>query len=369
MSRGATARSADAPAEPSSAAGVVADSEARLGKRVAESLSLEAGVKAAAQGAEVGELFQYDIENPVTLARQRSAMLPIINQPVEGKKVSIYNAAVHAQHPLDGFELQNSSTLHWMQGPVTVFDGGVYAGDARIPELPPGGKRLLSYALDLDVEVAPTHDAKPQRLISARIDHGVLVTTYEQSRTTELAVKNSGAKAKTVLIEHPVTAGWGLQSPEPQEKTRDVYRFSIVTEPGAPASIKIAERRVVHQSVAVTELNAEGVQFYVSAATVPDAVKEALRDVSRRQAELAGVEQKKQQVEAEIAVIGQEQERIRANMPSIDRNTELYNRYVKKFTEQEDRIERHREEVRTLQTQIDEMRRGLREYLSNLNLP
>src|SRR5207249_3211841 len=86
-------------------------------------------VQAAAQGGEVGELFQYDMETPVSLARLRSAMLPIINDSVEGKKVSIYNSQVDPKHPLNGIELKNSSKLHLMQGPVTVFDGGVYAGD------------------------------------------------------------------------------------------------------------------------------------------------------------------------------------------------------------------------------------------------
>ena len=43
-----------------------------------------------------------------------------------------------------------------MQGPITVFDDGAYAGDAQIQDLPPGTERLISYAMDLDTEVAPT---------------------------------------------------------------------------------------------------------------------------------------------------------------------------------------------------------------------
>src|SRR5262249_56609997 len=102
----------------------------------------QASVQAAAKGGEVGELFQYDIKDPVTLARLRSAMLPIINDSIEGEKVSIYNPAADAKHPLNGVRLTNTSKLHLMQGPVTVFDGGVYAGDSQMPDLSPGSKRL-----------------------------------------------------------------------------------------------------------------------------------------------------------------------------------------------------------------------------------
>src|SRR5262249_7257016 len=118
-------------------------------------LALEQGVTAAAQAAELGELFEYAISTPISLARQKSAMLPIVNAAVEGTKVSIYNQRVHAKHPLHGVRLRNATALHLLQGPITVFDGGVYAGDARIEDLPPGQERLISYALDLKTEGEP----------------------------------------------------------------------------------------------------------------------------------------------------------------------------------------------------------------------
>ena len=86
---------------------------------------------------------------------------------VKGEKVSIYNAGVQAKHPLNGLRLTNSTDLHLMQGPITVFDGGAYAGDAKIEDLPPGTERLISYALDLNTEVAPGSQG-PARAIAER---------------------------------------------------------------------------------------------------------------------------------------------------------------------------------------------------------
>ena len=221
-------------------------------------------VAAAAQGAEVGELFQYDIETPVALARQRSAMLPILNDSLEGKKISIYNAGVHAKHPLNGIKLKNTSDLHLMQGPVTVFDAGVYAGDAQLADLSPGSERLLSYALDLDVEVAPTSDARPQHLVSARIEKGVLFANYKQARTNSYRLKSASNKEKSVLIEHPVDTSWELISPEPTEKTRGVYRFAVAVKPGETADLKIEEEQIIRQSVAMTNLDDAAIGIYLT---------------------------------------------------------------------------------------------------------
>ncbi len=115
--------------------------------------SVSQGVAAAASGAQVGELFQYAIDKPVTLPRQQSAMLPILNQQVTGERYSLYNESTHPKYPLNAVKLKNTSSLHLMQGPITVFDGGTYAGDAQITDLAPGAEQLVTYAMDLDTEV------------------------------------------------------------------------------------------------------------------------------------------------------------------------------------------------------------------------
>ena len=53
-------------------------------------------------------MFQYVIDAPVSLERQRSAMLPIVNGPIEAEKVSIYDPNAHPKHPLNGLKLKNS---------------------------------------------------------------------------------------------------------------------------------------------------------------------------------------------------------------------------------------------------------------------
>jgi len=250
-----------------------------------------------------------------------------------------------------------------------VFDGGVYAGDARIPYLSPGSERLLSYAMDLDIEVAPTSDARPQHLISARIDKGVLIAEYKHSRSQSYTVKNSGHNAKTVLVEYPIDNQWTLVSPkEPTEKTRDVYRFAVDAKPNEPAKLKIDQEMTVRQDVAISNLNENSMRIFLSAKVVSESVKDALREVIRRKSELAGLNRRKQQIEQDIATIGQEQDRIRHNMDSIGKNTDLYNRYVKKFTDQEDQIEKYRDDIRALVQQITQAQQALDEYIRTLKL-
>lgn len=361
---------AAAPAGPGAAAGAGGfGRDGFAGQAADRAIDLQAGVRSVAEAGDVGELFQYVIESPVSLPRQQSAMLPIVQGSVEGRKVSIYNPTVHAKHPLNGLYLKNSTGLHLMQGPITVFDGGAYAGDAQIEDLPPDSQRLISYALDLDTEVAPESKGYPEQLVSVRISKGVLYTSRKFQRGQEYTIKNSSPKPKEVIIEYPFEYGWTLVAPkEPTEKTRDLYRFAVTAEPGKPAKLLVSEEQVVAQQLMLTNLDDPTIQFYIRAPVVSEQVQEGLREVLRRKREIEGLVVEQQQLEQQIAAISQEQARIRENMAQLERNSDLYNRYVKKFNSQEDQIEQARAKIAALVEQIASKRKALDDYLLGLEL-
>jgi hypothetical protein len=336
---------------------------------MSDDMDMMASVKSAASAADVGELFQYEIEQPVTLARQNSAMLPIVNAEVKGEKVSIYNPSVHVKHPLNALRFTNSTKLHLMQGPITVFDGGIYAGDARIQNLAPGTTRLISYAMDLDTEVARAKKSSPEQLVSVKIIKGVLYTARKLQRSQDYTVKNAGGRTKTVLIEQPFEAGWKLITPEkPAEKTRDLYRFAVAAETGEPEKLTVTEERMMTQSIYLSNVDDNTIRIYLSAPVVSDDAKKALTEVIKRKQALSVLAAQRKQLEQQILVIGKEQDRIRQNMAQLDRNTELYSRYVKKFGEQEDKIESMRAEILKLQGEEAKLKKSLDEYLIGLNI-
>ncbi|MGD9721122.1 MAG: hypothetical protein AB7O59_03590 [Pirellulales bacterium] len=323
----------------------------------------------SAAAGEVGELFQYKIDAPVTLARQKSAMLPIVNEHVKGEKVSIYNPAVQPKHPLNGLRLVNSTDLHLMQGPITVFDGGAYAGDAIIEDISPHSERLISYALDLQTEVAPEGKGHPEQLVSVKIAKGTMHVARKLTREQIYAVKNSDDKAKTVLIEQPFDPSWKLVVPkEPAERTRDRYRFAVQAEPGKVAKLSVQEEQVISQQLALTNLDDGAILYFSNAKEVSPQVKAALQEVIKRKQAIEQVTQERDRLSQQVNTITEEQNRIRQNMAQLDRNTDLYKRYVEKFGAQEDSVEKIRTQVDRLNADEAQLRRALDDYLLGLDI-
>ena len=342
------------------AAGVpAADAEANRPK--ATPFDPSKGVRTAADAGELGELFRYNIKERVTLAQHKSAMLPIINAQVQGKKVSIYNAGAQSKHPANGFQLTNSTKLYMSQGPIAVFDGGEFAGDARVEDVAPGAKRLISYAVDLDVEVAPEHTDRPDELTSVRIAKGILKLDHLKTRRHSYTIKNSSADRKTVLVELPIDPAWELRTPkEPSEKTRDWYRFEVEVDGGKSAHLIVEEQQKAPTAVQLVGADTNTVMALASGAgRINPAVEKAMQSLIELQKQWETATGDAQRVEANLTAIDHEQGRIRQNLAQLEKNSDLYNRYIKKLTDQEDEIECARKQLAELREKVASQRAGL----------
>jgi hypothetical protein len=355
MAQGATSNRANAPAATAAA-------EMEMG-------SLEEGVAPMAMAEDKGELFEYRIDLPVTLAKHTSALLPIIGQTFQGQKVSLYNQSVNAKHPLNGYRLKNISALHLTQGPITLFDCGTYAGDARIEDLPPGQDRLISYALDLKTEVEPKLEGGTQELATVSLKKGTMLISRRLVEDRTYLVKNRDAKAKTVLIEQPYRADWKLAEPkEPTERTRDLYRFSVAVDPGKSAMLRVKETLPIQESILLMESGVDQIVHYLQAKEVSLKVKEALQRVVQLRSKLDDARAQRMRLDQRTAEITAEHARIRENMQRLQQNSDLYNRYVKKLDQQETELEKLRKEIESLKNTEEEHRRELQSYVMNLDV-
>ena len=256
-----------------------------------------------------------------------------------------------------------------MQGPITLFDSGTYAGDARIEDLPPGQDRLISYALDLKTEVEPKLEGGTQELATVSLKKGTMLISRRLVEDRTYLVKNRDAKAKTLLIEQPYRADWKLVEPkEPAERTRDLYRFSVAVDPGETATLRVKETLPILESILLMESGIDQIVYYQQAKEVSPKVKEALQRVVQLRGKLDDARAQRTRLDQRTAEITAEHARIRENMQRLQQNSDLYNRYVKKLDQQETELEKLRKEIENLKNTEEEHRRELQNFVLNLDV-
>ena len=326
-------------------------------------------VGSAATAGKLGDSFQYVIDHPVTLARQKSAMLPIVGKDVEGQRVSIYNPAVQPKHPLLGIRLKNTSGLHLNQGPVTVFEGSVYAGDTRVLDVQPGEERLVAYAIDLGTEVDPQNGPGTSKLTAVRAVKGIVTTTTKVREERKYRIANRGQTDRVLVIEHPNRTNQQVklvETDKPVEDTKDVYRFQVAVKAGEEKTFTVNEERDVFNNVSITNSPDDQIRYFISLNEATPALKTKLAEALKLKAAWDSHRRELAQVQADLARLAADQDRIRKNLANTPREAEVYQVYLKKLSDQEKEIDGLTAKQKKLMADEFAAKKTFEDYVANL---
>jgi len=291
---------------------------------------------------EVGDLFEYRVDHPVTVHRNQSALVPILHRPFEGRRVLLYNRATREKNPMACIELTNTTGLTLEGGPVTVTDGDTYVGEAMLDTMKPDDKRFVPYAVELGctVSVDDTSEQGPVRKVV--VTRGVLSAEFYTFRRTRYTVHNKAKQARTLYVEHPRT-GWQLQEgQEPAETTDNFWRFKRELAAGASEELFVTEYSGGQRNWFFSGTTTDEVLFLLESGFIDERVAEAAREIISLRERGAQLGEEEKRLNAEREQLFKDQERIRANVDSLKSGAsqrELAERFVTKLNEQEDRLE------------------------------
>ena len=327
-------------------------------------LGQQSGVQTAATGSELGDLFEYRITNPVTVSRNRSALIPIIQTKMDGERVSIYNESARADRPMGGMMLTNTSQLTFEGGSLTVLDRDAYAGEALMERLKPKEKRLISFALDLGTRISAETkgDRRPAQLL--KVVDGVFQVHYFRIETKTYKLVNQTDREKVVYIEHPVRRDWGLAegAPKPDVTTDRYYRFRVVLEPFGKAELPITERQGLMESYQLSTITPDQLNLFVTRRYIDDVTRTKLEKLISLRQEISQQTVKLNAFNEEVRRIAEDQKRLRENIESLSKTAEaktLIARYIAKAGEQETRLEEMEKERKAIIAEKERLERQL----------
>ena len=295
--------------------------------------------------------------------------MPIINKDVEGTRVSIYNERTQAKFPLLGLKFKNTSGVHLSQGPITVFEGSNYAGDSRILDVEPNEERLLSYAVDLGMEVNPVLASDNGRLTTVRVVKGILYSTTKLRETKTYTIVNRNDAERLVLVEHPVRNDFHLTDDvsKPAETASDVYRFEVKVPAGKTATQVVTEERVIGSQVQLTNSNDDQMRIFINSTASSPKVKEGLKQGIALRWALNKTQREIADQQLQLKTITEDQVRLRANLKEMPPTAAAYKRYLDKFDQQETQIEKYQADIKKMQEAEHQQQKEFEDFLNNFS--
>jgi hypothetical protein len=334
---------------------------------IAEELESETTV---GQTQELGDLFEYKLKDRVTIRKNQSALVPILQSRIDAEKVSVWNPSQSSV--LRALWMDNTSNLTLDGGSFNVLDGDAFAGEGLMDAIKPGEKRLLSYAADLGVLVDAKQKNANQHVTKIVIAHGVMTQATEERQENTYTIRNRDTAPRVVVIEHPARQGWKLEDGEtPAESSTSFHRFRMTVEPKTTKTLVVKEYRPVSARYQLTGVTDDQIKFFLDQKMINPDVEKALRKVVTQKNDIAVLDAVISGRKTQIASIADDQQRVRENMKALKGSAEekaLVERYVHELNEQEDRVQALRREIGDLQQKRDAAQSALNQMIEALQM-
>jgi hypothetical protein len=327
----------------------------------------------AAEGTDLGDLFQYKLKDRVTIHKNESALVPILQAHVQAEKVSLWNASEGSPRPLRALWLTNSNALTLDGGSFSVLEDETFAGEGLTDSIKPGEKRLVSYAVDLGVRVDKKAESTPQRVTHIRITRGEMVQTNEIRQKTVYTIRNDDTTSREVLIEHPLRPGWMIaeSGPQPEETTSNVGRFRVSINPKATQTLELNESQPTETRFALTNLTNDQITVFLQQKSITPAVEAALRKIVQQKTQVDALDDEVSKRDEQKGRIFDDQQRLRENLKALKGTQEeraLTQRYTQQLADQETRLETLNRESADFQAKSDQAQKDLDDMIQNLDL-
>ncbi len=324
-----------------------------------------------ASAASLGDLFEYRVKEPITLGKNQSALVPIVNAEIEAEKVSLWNRASGSGRPLRAVWLTNATGLTLDGGSMTLIDADAFAGEGLLDALKPGERRLLSYAADLGVLVDARRDPSSGRTFRLRAREGIIIQDTEERVTSSYRARNEHREATTLIIEHRMQPGWKLADGQlPVESTADTQRFRVVLPPGKETVFEAREVRRGESSIMVGDVDGPLIAQLARSGVPAAELERALEPVFQKRSELSELEHRKFLLDNDRNTIVQDQQRLRENMKALRGSAEekqLLQRYTRQLDQQETRLEKLEAEAARIATDIQRVQGELYRLIASIS--
>jgi hypothetical protein len=309
-----------------------------------------------AEAAKIGDYFEYNLKERITIGKNQSALVPILQSALEAEKVTLWSSGPggQSQVPLRAVWLKNTSGQILDSGTFNIIDNGTFAGEGVLDSVHPDERRLLSYAADTAVHVKREDVYSDKPYSRVKVAKGLMILTRERRQKAKFDIRNADQSARVVVVEIPVQAGWSFtkDTPKPEESTVSFHRFRVPVEGGQTSELTIQSVYPELTQYALTDLDSNLVMALGQQRRVTPALQQVFDRILAEKRRVSDLDQQTRERRQEADRISADQSRIRENMKALKGSAEeraLVQRYTGELNKQEDRLMALRTELEDLQ--------------------
>jgi hypothetical protein len=337
--------------------------------------SAEDSVKAKTTTAAFDDYFAYNLTEPITIRKNESAMVPILQTKIDAERVTLWSQ--QQPTPLRALWITNTSKLTLDRGSFTIVEGGNFGGEGLMDPIHPAEKRLLSYAVDQAVRVSTEEQNSNMQATSVTAAKGVMVLHHTQTAEITYVVHNAATDGRTVVIEHPIRQGFTLDNgnasdnkdPKPEETTPTLYRFRVTAAAGETARLRVSEHHKSTVTYRLTNFDDNQLTFILNQTNNSEKIKQLLQPILDARRHVAEMQTALDKVNAHLKALQSDEERQRANVTALaNADKASRERFVRDLNATEDQIAGAQKDLTAAQAALQAAKDELASKIESLQI-
>lgn len=331
--------------------------EAFASPSLSRAVAYKQSVTIQAKGQEIGDLFSYDITQPVAVERGRSALVPILQTNIDANKILFYNQAIRDKNPLASFYLKNTSELTLEGGPITVFESDNYVGEAMLETMKAGSERIVPYSVELAIHISQKYTTNKRYYTHITKKGQSVIKHYREEYITEYIVASTLDQERILYLDHQFRYELSEKPDNLVEITDNYWRFRVAIQANQETIYKVIETRQSYDSIHIPSIAHQDILALNQLKLISDHLKQQFEAIAILAAEKENLCQQHKQSLNRLRKIEKGQDRVRKNIEVLSNSPEeakLKQRYVKTLSMEEDQLEQFNEEVNRLDKSINE---------------
>ena len=302
-------------------------------------------------------LSYYPIPMRVTAQRKQKAIVPLLNEQLEGQRVMLYDETVRKGNPMLSVLFENTTGRTLEGGTLQISSSEVFLGQGTLPTLHPGDESPpIPYAVELGCEVVKQCDTSYLKPHLVKVKEGTVSIFRICRERTLYKIKNKSDKELDFLLNHLFLEDYDLvQNPDTEEEepvdiTDRFYQFRFVVPPNVEKrTFAVREEATDLKEHLIRDLSHEKLDEWVSKGLLDAPTEEAIRNSFKTKKDIQAIMKGILEKEGEVREVMSTQERLRENITALEHHEKEAAKYIKGLSAEEDRL-------KALQTDIKQQR-------------
>ncbi len=304
------------------------------------------GTEVESSSEQRGEFFQYSVNNPVSVKRGESSLIPILSNEVNYTKELLYNHAKLADHPVIAVRFDNTTGLTLERGPITIVENSDYKGEAILSFTKPHDTLFLAYAVELNVHVVQNCTTY-HKTVGLNIENGfIILETYEIHQCI-YRIENTLAHAIQLTLEENLPPNFSdyeaFDTAEPDLLTTKERRWSVQIPAQQKYRFVRKDRKKIAQRTYVRNLQYKQLEYYLQNRWLDEATYHELDDILSRIQQVKQLQGELNTIQQDRAKLNESQQQIRENLGSLQATSEqearLRERMLNKLEATQDQLD------------------------------